>query len=82
MKTTKQKISEWGMVVFFSFMSLVLIFGTVMSFCVVFSIGCTPPAQIKPLFGIAFILACFVTYKMVTGIYKMVTNLVKGKDYC
>ena len=81
MKTTKQKISEWGMVVFFSFMSLVLIFGTVMSFCVVFSIGCTPPAPVKPLFGIAFLFASFVTYKVVTGIYKMVTDLVKGKDY-
>lgn len=76
------KISEWGMVIFFSFMSLVLIFGTVMSFCVVFSIGCNPPAQIKPLFGIGFIFAGFVTYKMVTGIYKMVTDLIKGKDYC
>ena len=76
------KISEWGMVVFFSFMSLVLIFGTVMSLCVVFSIGCNPPAQVKPLFGIGFIFACFVTYKMVTGIYKMVTDLIKGKDFC
>lgn len=78
MKTTKQKFNDWGIVAFFSFMSLVLIFGTVMSFCVVFSIGCTPPAQIKPLFGIAFVFACFVFLKMVTGIYKMVTDLVKG----
>ena len=70
------------MVVSFSFMSLVLIFGTVMSFCVVFSIGCTPPAPVKLIFGIAFVFAGFVTYKMVTGIYKMVTDLIKSKDFC
>ena len=79
---TKQKFNDWGIVAFFSFMSLVLIFGIIISFCVVFSIGCNPPAQVKPLFGIGFIFASFVTYKVVTGIYKMVTDLIKSKDFC
>ena len=67
-------------VILFSLMIIALILGTTLSFCAVFRIGCTPPKDVRILFGIAFVIACFVTYKVVKEVRQIVANLIKGSD--
>lgn len=70
---TKQNGNR-GTIVFFAFVDIMLIFGSILSFCVMFSINCTPPEQVKPLFGIAFVFAVFAIYKVGGTINNLIKN--------
>lgn len=77
---TEERRKDIVTIVLFSTLSIFLICAAVISFCVIFNIGCTAPALIRALCGLVLIIACCAIYIVGGGVCKMIANLAKGKD--
>lgn len=80
MRTKADKREDIVAIVIFSTLSIFLICGAALSFCIIFNIGTAAPAPIRVLCGLVFILACCTIYIVGGGVCKMIANLAKGKD--